>query len=146
VVKIVFWRKESQSDFVFFYSVGLIDHSIGNKGVEIYLPELSGILPKFSTNQNFWGCACTPSSDTTEWIARHLHRKKACSTTKPKYAIFPAECTSHFRCITSPLDNLRCKQQFEKLLPSSSLGYSQFKCNLCGLFTFRNLAELLKDV
>jgi len=30
---------------------------------------------------------------------------------KAKYPIFSAECTSHFSCITSPLDNLRCKQQ-----------------------------------
>jgi len=31
---------------------------------------------------------------------------------KTKYLIFPAECTSHFSCITSScsLDNLRCKQ------------------------------------
>jgi len=33
---------------------------------------------------------------------------------KAKYPIFPAECTSHFSCITSPLDDLRCKQQLEK--------------------------------
>jgi len=37
-----------------------------------------------------------------------------------KYPIFPAECTSHFSCITSPLDNLRCKQQLEKVLPATS--------------------------
>jgi len=30
-----------------------------------FLPGFSGILPKFSTNQNFWGCACTPISNTT---------------------------------------------------------------------------------
>jgi len=32
------------------------------------LPEISGILPEFSKNQNFWGCAwapCTPGSYTT---------------------------------------------------------------------------------
>jgi len=32
------------------------------------LPRLSGILPGFSTNQNFWGCAgthCSPASCTT---------------------------------------------------------------------------------
>jgi len=29
------------------------------------LPKISGILPKFLTNQNFWGCACTPASYTT---------------------------------------------------------------------------------
>jgi len=36
------------------------------------LPRFSGILPKFlgispgfSTNQNFWGCACTPAAYTT---------------------------------------------------------------------------------
>jgi len=37
-----------------------------------------------------------------------------------KYPIFPAECTSHFSCITSPLDNLRCKQKLEKVLPATS--------------------------
>jgi len=25
-----------------------------------FLPTSSGILPGFSTNQSFWGCACTP--------------------------------------------------------------------------------------
>jgi len=39
---------------------------------------------------------------------------------KAKYPIFPAESTSHFSCITSPLDNLRCKQQLEKVLPPTS--------------------------
>jgi len=24
---------------------------------------LSGMLPRFSANQNFWGCACTPTSN-----------------------------------------------------------------------------------
>jgi len=43
---------------------------------------------------------------------------------KAKYPIFPAECTSHFSCIISPLDNLRCKKQFEKVLPATSLGNS----------------------
>jgi len=27
--------------------------------------EFIEILPEFSTNQNFWGCACTPASYTT---------------------------------------------------------------------------------
>jgi len=30
-----------------------------------FLPTFSGILPGFSTNQKFWGCACTPASYTT---------------------------------------------------------------------------------
>jgi len=30
-----------------------------------FLPGFSGILPRFSANQNFWGCACTPTSNTT---------------------------------------------------------------------------------
>jgi len=34
-----------------------------------------------------------------------------------KYPLFPTEHTSHFSCITSPLDNLRYKQQLEKVLP-----------------------------
>jgi len=29
-----------------------------------YLPVFSGNLPRFSTNQNFWGCDCTPASCT----------------------------------------------------------------------------------
>jgi len=29
------------------------------------LPRFLGILPGFSTNQNFWGCACTRASYTT---------------------------------------------------------------------------------
>ena len=28
-------------------------------------PEFSEVLPKFSTNQHFWGCACNPASFTT---------------------------------------------------------------------------------
>jgi len=33
---------------------------------------------------------------------------------KAKYPIFPAECTSHFSCITSPLDNLRVNNNLKK--------------------------------
>jgi len=36
-----------------------------------FLPRFSGILPKFSTNQNFWGCAftlCTPASYMTDAV------------------------------------------------------------------------------
>jgi len=29
-----------------------------------FLPGFSGILPGFPTNQNFWGCACTPCTPT----------------------------------------------------------------------------------
>ena len=32
---------------------------IGNRTVETSVPEFPGILPEVSTNQNFWGCACT---------------------------------------------------------------------------------------
>jgi len=31
------------------------------------LPRFPLILPGFSPNQNLWGCACTPVSDTTDW-------------------------------------------------------------------------------
>jgi len=48
------------------YSIRLIDHSVGNKGVETSMPEFSGILPEISTNQNFWGCACTSSDSGTQ--------------------------------------------------------------------------------
>jgi len=30
-----------------------------------FLPGFSGILPRFSANQNFWRCPCTPASNTT---------------------------------------------------------------------------------
>jgi len=30
-----------------------------------FSPGFSGILPRFGTNQTFWGCACIPTSDTT---------------------------------------------------------------------------------
>jgi len=33
-----------------------------------FLPGLSGILPEFSTKQNFWGCVCTPTPYNTEWF------------------------------------------------------------------------------
>jgi len=39
---------------------------------------------------------------------------------KEKYPIFSAEYISHFSCITSPLDNLRRKQKFERALPATS--------------------------
>jgi len=68
--KICFFEKKLSQIFILFYSVKLIDHSIGNKVVETSVLELSGISPEFSTNPNFWGCACTLSSYTTEWIAR----------------------------------------------------------------------------
>jgi len=29
----------------------------------------SGMLPRFSADQNFWGCACTPCSNTTVFIS-----------------------------------------------------------------------------
>jgi len=37
---------------------------IGNSYSGIF-PRFSEILPRFSTNQNFWGCACTHASYTT---------------------------------------------------------------------------------
>jgi len=43
--EIIFGEKKSKSDFIFFYSVRLIDHSVGNKCVETSVPEFSGILP-----------------------------------------------------------------------------------------------------
>jgi len=39
---------------------------------------------------------------------------------KAKHSHFPAECTSHYSCSTFPLDNPRCKQQLEKVLPATS--------------------------
>jgi len=35
------------------------------QNVETFVPEFIQILPEFSTNQKFWGCACTPASYTT---------------------------------------------------------------------------------
>jgi len=45
--------------FIFFSSVRLIEHSVGNKRVKNFVSAFSDILPWFSTNQNFWGCTCT---------------------------------------------------------------------------------------
>ena len=42
-------------------------------------------------------------------------------TTKANYPIFPAEYTKHLLYITSPVDNLRSTQQFENILPATSL-------------------------
>jgi len=98
------------------------DNSIVNKRVETSVPEFSGISPEFLSNQNFWGCSC-PLSSTPLNGQRDKNLEKSLHT-KAKYPIFPAECTSHFNCITSPWDNLRCEQQFEKVLPATSLGIS----------------------
>jgi len=97
-----------------FFRIKKSDNSIVYKRVETSVPGFSGISPQFSTNQNFWGCTCSLSS--TPLIGqRDINLEK--SLHRAKYPIFPAECSSHFSCITSPLDNLRCKQQLEKVLP-----------------------------
>jgi len=41
-----------------FFRKNKSDNSIVNKRAETSVPEFSGILPEFSTNQNFWGCTC----------------------------------------------------------------------------------------
>ena len=39
-------------------------------------PEISGILPGFSTNQNFWGCACTSSTPPPTPLGKTLQCKR----------------------------------------------------------------------
>jgi len=36
-----------------------------------FLPGFSGLLPIFSANQNFWGCACTHCTPTSNTTAFH---------------------------------------------------------------------------
>jgi len=46
----------------------------------------SGILPGFSTNQNFWDCACTPSSYLTAnvfWICVQGRSQRGTSGARP---------------------------------------------------------------
>ena len=50
----------SQTFTFFLLNQDSLNHSIGNKGVETFVPEFSGIL-EFSTNQNFWACAYIPA-------------------------------------------------------------------------------------
>jgi len=99
---------------LFFFRRKRSDTSIAYKRVKTSVPGFSGISPEFSTNQNFWGCNCplnsTPLNGQGDINLEKVYKNE-------KYPIFPAECISHFSCITSPLDNLRCKQQLEKLLP-----------------------------
>jgi len=37
----------------------------------LFLPEISGLLPRFSENQNCWRCACTPCTPTPNTTAFH---------------------------------------------------------------------------
>jgi len=37
----------------------------------IFLPGFSGLLPRFLANQNFWGCACSPCTPTSNTTAFH---------------------------------------------------------------------------
>jgi len=39
-------------------------HYLKSNNVGHILAKFSAILLEFSTNQNIWGCACTPASDT----------------------------------------------------------------------------------
>jgi len=43
------------------------------------------MLPKVLTNQNFWGCLCTPGSYTTEWY------KSAWSNYRPAGHMWPVD-------------------------------------------------------
>jgi len=42
-----------------------------------FCQNFSGILPRFSTNQNFWGCAWTPTSYTT--FLKYIFTSMRCS-------------------------------------------------------------------
>jgi len=54
---------KKRSSFIFLQMLGAIFEV--KQGWAPFLPRFSGILPGFSTNRNFWGCACTPASYTT---------------------------------------------------------------------------------
>jgi len=41
------------------------------------LPKFLEILPKFSTNQNFWGCACTPCTPVSYTSVLHYVSQKS---------------------------------------------------------------------
>jgi len=56
------WRKKSQIQTYFDSQPHSSISRNENKGVETLVPEFSGILPGFSTNQNFRGCIPTPAS------------------------------------------------------------------------------------
>jgi len=76
-VKKIFFEKKCPT----FHSVRLIDHSIGKKGVETFVPEFLGILPEFSTNQNFWGWACPPCpSNSSTTVGDHWSNKTECNS------------------------------------------------------------------
>jgi len=46
--KFIFGEKGQSQTFILFYSIRLIDHSMGNKDAETSGPEFLGILPEFS--------------------------------------------------------------------------------------------------
>jgi len=52
------------------------------QNVETFVPEFIEILSEFSTNQNFCGCACTPTSYTTDWCC---HRRWMTWTSRALY-------------------------------------------------------------
>jgi len=68
-----------------------------------FLTGFLGILPRFSTNQNFWGCACTPTSYTTgscQWPAKMF---LFCISDAPIYLCCPNRPTFYCFKFTSPL-------------------------------------------
>jgi len=71
IMKTFFWYDLQRNDFHVFFCKHWVPFLKWNNVGGIF-PGLSGILPKFleilpgfSTNQNFWGCACIPVSYTT---------------------------------------------------------------------------------
>jgi len=95
MIKTFFWKPhknhvyfgKEKVKFGHISTDSLLHRTTGNKGAEASVPKFCGILrkfleilPGFLTNQNFWGCTCTPINHCRNWPRDQVLRLHNCCT------------------------------------------------------------------
>jgi len=70
IMKTSFWRNLYKGLHVFLCKTSAPFFEVKQRWAP-FLPGFSGLLPRFSANQNFWGCACNPCTPTSNTTAFH---------------------------------------------------------------------------
>jgi len=70
IMKTSFWCNLQKQILMCFYA-NLGRHFLKSNNVGHHFPGFSGLLPRFSANQNFLGCACNPCTTTSNTTTFH---------------------------------------------------------------------------
>jgi len=71
VVKASFWCNHQKKGLHGFLCKPRVPFFVVKQSWAPFSPGFSGLLARFSTNQNFWGCACNPCTPTSNTIVFH---------------------------------------------------------------------------